>query len=442
MSGAPTNANGPLSGRLIVLGITGSIAAFKAPEIVRALRAAGADVQALLTPAATKFVSPLTLRTLTGHAVDADLLDLLPDGRIGHIVAADSADAILVAPATAQWLGAMAGGLAGDAVTAACLATTAPVVVAPAMDGEMWVHPATVTNAARLTNDFGYTIVAPESGALASGSSGVGRLPEPATLVDALVRAIGNAPIREPSEARRPPLVPAGDLSGRRVVITAGGTEEPIDAVRILANRSSGRQGVALAEAARDRGADVVLIAARVAIPLPEGVEIVRVATVADLDAALRSALLPPPAGTSATLADLFIAAAAVSDFRMAGGPSKEKLRRDGALTLHLEPTPDLLAGIAAALGPRSKRTTKLIGFSAESGATKRAAEKLAAKDLDLIVANDVSAPGIGFESAENAVEILHVDGSTQRIGPAPKRVVADGILDQAVRLLRGATHA
>jgi len=442
MSGGPTGANGPLSGRLIVLGITGSIAAFKAPEIVRALRAAGADVQALLTPAATRFVSPLTLRTLTGHTVDADLLDLLPDGRIGHIVAANSADAILVAPATAQWLGAMAGGLAGDVVTATCLATTAPVVVAPAMDGEMWVHPATVTNAARLTNDFGYTIVAPESGALASGSSGVGRLPEPATLVDALVRAIGNAPIREPSEARRPPLVPAGDLSGRRVVITAGGTEEPIDAVRILANRSSGRQGVALAEAARDRGADVVLIAARVAIPLPEGVEIVRVATVADLDAALRSALLPPPAGTSATLADLFIAAAAVSDFRMAGGPSKEKLRRDGALTLHLEPTPDLLAGIAAALGPRSKRTTKLIGFSAESGATKRAAEKLAAKDLDLIVANDVSAPGIGFESAENAVEILHVDGSTQRIGPAPKRVVADGILDQAVRLLRGATHA
>lgn len=441
MSGGPTNRDGPLSGRLIVFGITGSIAAFKAPEIVRALRAAGAEVQALLTPAATRFVSPLTLRTLTGHAVDADLLDLLPDGRIGHIVAADSADAILVAPATAQWLGAMAGGLAGDVVTAACLATTAPVVVAPAMDGEMWAHPATVTNAARLTNDFDYTIVPPESGALASGSSGVGRLPEPTTLIDALVSAIGSAPIREPSEARRPPLVPAGDLSGRRVVITAGGTEEPIDAVRILANRSSGRQGVALAEAARDRGASVVLIAARVAIPLPEGVEVVRVGTVAELDAALRSALLPPPAGIHATAADLFIAAAAVSDFRIAGGPSKEKLRRDGALTLHLEPTPDLLAGIAATLGPRAKRVTKLIGFSAESGATKRATEKLIAKDLDLIVANDVSAPGIGFESVENAVEVLHVDGSTQRIGPAPKRVVADGILDQAVRLLSGATH-
>jgi phosphopantothenoylcysteine decarboxylase / phosphopantothenate---cysteine ligase len=440
MSGGPTGANGPLSGRLIVLGITGSIAAFKAPEIVRALRAAGADVQALLTPAGTRFVSPLTLRTLTGHAVDADLLDLLPDGRIGHIVAADSADAILVAPATAQWLGAMAGGLAGDVVTATCLATTAPVVVAPAMDGEMWAHPATATNVARLTNDFGYTVVSPES-ALASGSSGVGRLPEPATLVEALVAAIGSTPIREPNEARRPPLVPSGDLSGRRVVITAGGTEEPIDAVRILANRSSGRQGVALAEAARDRGADVVLIAARVAIPLPEGVEIVRVATVADLQSALERTLLPPPAGAAATPADLFIAAAAVSDFRMAGGPSKEKLRRDGALTLHLEPTPDLLAAIAAALGPRAKRATKLIGFSAESGATKRAAEKLTAKDLDCIVANDVSAPGIGFESAENAVEILHVDGSTQRIGPAPKRVVADGILDQAVRLLSETTR-
>ena len=442
MSGSPAGSDAPLQGRLIVLGITGSIAAFKAPEIVRALRAAGADVQALLTPAATRFVSPLTLRTLTGHAVDADLLDLLPDGRIGHIVAADSADAILVAPATAQWLGAMAAGLAGDAVTAACLATTAPVVVAPAMDGEMWAHPATAANAARLSNDFGYRVVPPERGALASGSSGVGRLPEPATLVAALVEAIGDAAIREPNESRRPPLVAAGDLSGRRVVISAGGTEEPIDGVRILANRSSGRQGIALAEAARDRGADVVLIAARVAIPLPDGVEVTRVATVAELQSALDKALLPPPNGAAAPLADLYVSAAAVSDFRVAGGPSSEKLRRDGPLTLHLEPTPDLLAGIATSLGPRANRTTKLIGFSAESGATTRAAEKLKAKDLDLIVANDVGAPGIGFESEQNAVEVLHVDGSSERIGPAPKRVVADRILDHAVRLLRGRTSA
>jgi phosphopantothenoylcysteine decarboxylase/phosphopantothenate--cysteine ligase len=425
-----------LAGRLVVLGITGSIAAYKSPEIVRALRAEGADVQALLTPAATRFVSPLTLRTLTGHAVDADLLDLLPDGRIGHIVAADSADAILIAPATAQWIGAMASGLAGDVVTAACLATTAPVIVAPAMDGEMWAHAATQTNATRLRDDFGYALVAPESGALASGATGVGRLAETAAIVDAVVTAIGAAPIREPNEGRRPPAVPAGDLSGRRVVVTAGGTEEPIDAVRILANRSSGRQGIALAEAARDRGADVTLIAARVSVPLPEGVTIVRAMSVDALDAALRDALLAAPNGSATTPADALIATAAVSDFRVAGGPLTEKLRRDGEITLRLTPTPDLLAGVAQALGARATRQTLLVGFSAEASATPRAREKLEKKDLDLIVANDVTAPGIGFESAENAAEIIGADAVVTRVGPAPKRVVADAILDRVAALL------
>ncbi|RLT50617.1 MAG: bifunctional phosphopantothenoylcysteine decarboxylase/phosphopantothenate--cysteine ligase CoaBC [Candidatus Aquidulcis sp.] len=425
-----------LAGRLVVLGITGSIAAYKSPEIVRALRAEGADVQALLTPAATRFVSPLTLRTLTGHAVDADLLDLLPDGRIGHIVAADSADAILIAPATAQWIGAMASGLAGDVVTAACLATTAPVIVAPAMDGEMWAHAATQTNATRLRDDFGYALVAPESGALASGATGVGRLAETAAIIDAVVAAIGAAPIREPNESRRPPAVPAGDLSGRRIVVTAGGTEEPIDAVRILANRSSGRQGIALAEAARDRGADVTLIAARVSVPLPEGVAIVRAMSVDALDAALRSALLAAPNGSATTPADALIATAAVSDFRVAGGPLTEKLRRDGEITLRLTPTPDLLAGVAQALGARATRQTLLVGFSAEASATPRAREKLEKKDLDLIVANDVTAPGIGFESAENAAEIIGADAVVTRVGPAPKRVVADAILDRVAALL------
>jgi phosphopantothenoylcysteine decarboxylase/phosphopantothenate--cysteine ligase len=393
-------------------------------------------VQALLTPAATRFVSPLTLRTLTGHAVDADLLDLLPDGRIGHIVAADSADAILIAPATAQWIGAMASGLAGDVVTAACLATTAPVIVAPAMDGEMWAHAATQTNATRLRDDFGYALVAPESGALASGATGVGRLAETAAIVDAVVAAIGAAPIREPNESRRPPAVPAGDLSGRRIVVTAGGTEEPIDAVRILANRSSGRQGIALAEAARDRGADVTLIAARVSVPLPEGVTIVRAMSVDALDAALRSALLAAPNGSATTPADALIATAAVSDFRVAGGPLTEKLRRDGEITLRLTPTPDLLAGVAQALGARATRQTLLVGFSAEASATPRAREKLEKKDLDLIVANDVTAPGIGFESAENAAEIIGADAVVTRVGPAPKRVVADAILDRVAALL------
>jgi len=424
------NSGAPLRGRLIVLGVTGSIAAFKAPEIVRALRAAGADVQALLTPAATRFVSPLALRALTGHAVDADLLDLLPDGRIGHIVAADSADAIVVAPATAQWLGAMANGLAGDVVTAACLATTAPVVVAPAMDGEMWGHAATQQNVRRLVDDFHYRLVEPAHGPLASGSVGVGRLAEPAAIVAAVVAAIGSAPVREPDAARRPPAVPVGDLSGRRIVVTAGGTEEPIDAVRILANRSSGRQGIALAEAARDRGAEVTLIAARVSVPLPEGVEIVRVATVGDLDAALVRTV----AGTVPP--DALVAAAAVSDFRVAGGPAAEKLPRSGPVALRLEPTEDLLAKVAAALGPRDGRKTLLVGFSAEAGATTRAAAKLAAKDLDLIVANDVTAPGIGFESPDNRAEILGADGSVTTVGPAPKRVVADAIIDRIVAAL------
>ena len=428
--------SGRLDGRLVVLGVTGSIAAYKSPEIVRALRAEGAEVQALLTPAATRFVSPLTLRTLTGHAVDADLLDLLPDGRIGHIVAADSADALLVAPATAQWIGAMANGLAGDVVTAACLATSAPVIVAPAMDGEMWAHAATQSNAARLRDDFGYRLVEPERGALASGATGVGRLAETATVVDAVVGAIGTAPIREPDARRRPPAVPSGDLAGRRIVITAGGTEEPIDAVRILANRSSGRQGIALAEAARDRGADVVLIAARVSVPLPEGVTVVRAMSVDALDDALRESLLPPPVGRATAIADVLIAAAAVSDFRVAGGPSTEKLRRDAAVSIKLTPTKDLLAGIAHALGPRATRATLLVGFSAEAGATPRAREKLRRKDLDLIVGNDVSAPGIGFESTENAAEIIGADERVTTVGPAPKRVVADAILDRVAALL------
>jgi phosphopantothenoylcysteine decarboxylase/phosphopantothenate--cysteine ligase len=249
--------------------------------------------------------------------------------------------------------------------------------------------------------------------------------------------------VREPNPAKRPPTVASGDLSGRRIVITAGGTEEAIDPVRILANRSSGRQGIALAEAARDRGADVVLIAARVAVPLPEGVEIVRAMSVAALEAALASALPAFPAqpaqGTAsaarATGADALIAAAAVSDFRPVGGAATEKLRRDGELVLRLESTPDLLAGVARRLGPRATRHTILVGFSAESGGTTRAAEKLASKDLDLVVANDVTAPGVGFESLDNAAVITGADGTTTSVGPAPKRVVADAILDRVAAL-------
>ena len=281
--------------------MTGSIAAYKAVELLRLLTAEGADVVVLLSPSAQRFVGPLSFAALSRHPVETDVLDLMPDGRIGHIVIADAADAFVVAPATAHWLGAMANGLAGDVVTAAALATSAPMVVAPAMDGDMWTHPATVTNVARLRDVFGYSIVSPESGPLASGQLGMGRLAELPAIVDAVVAAIAERPIRQPDPASRPPLAEAppreADLVGRLVVITAGGTREPIDPVRFIGNRSSGRMGVALANASLARGARVTLIAAAVDVPLPESAEVIRVESTAELGDALRDAMAGGPTG-------------------------------------------------------------------------------------------------------------------------------------------------
>src|SRR5262245_30596491 len=238
---------GRLDGRLVALGITGSIAAYKSAELIRLLQAEGADVVALLTPSASRFVAPLTLEALSRHAVESDVLALLPDSRIGHIVVADAADVVVVAPATAHWLGAMANGLAADTVTATILATSAPVVVAPAMDGEMWWHPATQANVTRLRDEFGYAIVEPEAGPLASGQVGEGRLADLETIVSAVGAAVADRPVRAPDAAARPPLAPMtpreADLTGRRIVVTAGGTREPIDPVRFIGNRSSGRMG-------------------------------------------------------------------------------------------------------------------------------------------------------------------------------------------------------
>ena len=228
----------------------------------------------MLTPSAARFVGPLSFAALSRHPVETDVLDLLPDGRIGHIVVADTADAIVVAPATAHWLGAMANGLAGDVVTATCLATSAPVVVAPAMDGDMWTHPATRANVARLRDASATRSCRPDDGPLASGQSGVGRLAELAAIVDAVVAAVADRPVRAADPAARPPLVgPArdADLDGRHVVVTAGGTREAIDPVRFIGNRSTGRMGVAIAEAALDRGARVTLVAANIEVEPPRG---------------------------------------------------------------------------------------------------------------------------------------------------------------------------
>jgi phosphopantothenoylcysteine decarboxylase / phosphopantothenate---cysteine ligase len=426
-----TSATRRLEGRLIALGVTGSIAAYKAVELLRLLTAEGADVVVLLTPAATRFVGPLTFEALSRHPVESELMELLPDGRIGHVVIADSADAIVVAPATAHWLGAMANGLAGDVVTAACLATGAPVVVAPAMDGEMYAHPATRTNVARLREEFGYTVVEPDAGPLASGQTGLGRLAELPRIVDAVVAAVGGKPVRAPDSVARPPLVEPGreaDLAGRHVVVTAGGTREPIDPVRFIGNRSSGKMGVAIAQAALQRGARVTVVAANVEVALPEGATITRIETADELLRALRDLVR---AGM-----DALVMAAAVADFRPKQAAAS-KIARDGALSLELEPTEDVLATIASlvpAAGTRGRPV--LVGFAAETGSIDRAPEKLRRKGVDLLVANDVSEPGSGFGTDTNRVTILAAAGAPEELPLLPKRDVADRLLDRVARAL------
>jgi phosphopantothenoylcysteine decarboxylase/phosphopantothenate--cysteine ligase len=420
-----------LDGRLIAVGVTGSIAAYKSAELVRLLQAEGADVVVLLSPAGSRFVGPLTFEALSRHTVESDVMSLLPDGRIGHIVVADTADAIVVAPATAHFLGAMANGLAGDAVTATVLASAAPVVVAPAMDGDMWTHPATRTNVARLRDDFGYTIVEPEIGSLASGQSGIGRLADLPLIVDAVAGVLADRPIRNADPAIRPPHTEPpreADLTGRHVLVTAGGTAEPIDPVRFIGNRSSGKMGVAIAEAALDRGARVTLVVGHVTAPLPSAAEIIRVETTAQM----RDAVLD-----LVDTCDALVMAAAVADFRPRR-TATTKLTRDQALTIELEPTEDILAGAAATVrapGAREPRPI-LVGFAAETGSLERAAAKLAKKGVDLLVANDVSEAGSGFGTDTNRVTILAADGPDQELPLLPKRAVADLLLDRVAGAL------
>ncbi len=436
---------GRLEGRLIGLGVTGSIAAYKAVELLRLLRAEGADVVAMLTPAATAFVGPLTFQALSRHAVETDVLALLPDGRIGHIVVADTVDAIVVAPATAHWLSAMASGLSGDVVTATALASSAPIVVAPAMDGDMWTHPATRDNVARLRDTFAYTIVEPEAGELASGQSGMGRLAELPAIVDAVVGAIGSRPVRAADASARPPIVEPvreADLTDRHIVVSAGGTRESIDPVRFIGNRSTGKMGVAIAEAALARGARVTLVAANLDVAPPPAASTVAVESAAEMRTALHK-LTHTDDGRAGF--DALVMAAAVSDFRPTTTADR-KLERGGSLTLELEATPDILAQIgriargtdresAVTYDPMSPRPF-LVGFAAETGSLDRAADKLRRKSLDLLVANDVAEPGSGFGTDTNRVTILDADGGSAELPLLSKRAVADEILDRVARAL------
>jgi phosphopantothenoylcysteine decarboxylase/phosphopantothenate--cysteine ligase len=444
-----TEPSGRLTGRRIALGVTGSIAAYKAVELLRMLQAEGADVRVLMTTAATAFIGQLTLETLSRHPVDHDVLALQADGRIGHISAAHDVEAIVVAPATAHWLAAMANGLAGDSVTAACLATDVPVVVAPAMDGGMYAHPATQANVARL-REFGYRIVEPQEGPLASGMVGRGRLADLPAIVGAVVEALAGMPAGAPSgtaasaapgfppeaeaAAILPPVAPTPsrhDFSGRHVVVTAGGTAEPIDPVRFIGNRSTGKMGVAIAADALDRGAAVTLILGLSTVAPPAGAHVARVETAADMQAALRA--LTPPEGP---VFDVLVMAAAVADFRPKVASTK-KLARGSASKLDLDPTPDLLAEASERVtaGARASGGLRpvMVGFAAETGSTDRAAEKVAFKGVDMLVANDVTEPGAGFGTDTNHVTIYYPDRAPEELPMLPKSEVAELILDRTL---------
>jgi phosphopantothenoylcysteine decarboxylase/phosphopantothenate--cysteine ligase len=405
--------------------VTGSIAAYKAAELARALIAEGADVQALMTHSAQQFLGPLTMRTLTRRHVMTDPLELLPDQRIAHVVAADSADLILVAPATAHWMAAMAGGLAGDVVTATCLASAAPVVVAPAMDGEMYAHPATVANVERLRS-FGYTIVEPEFGPLASGQVGRGRLAETAEILAAVDRALEGRPIRQPDPQQRPPAIEmerAADMAGWHVVVTAGGTAEPIDPVRYIGNRSTGKMGIAIAEAALARGAAVTLVHGMVGVELPAEATLVPAPSAAEM----RTAVLDALPGAHA-----LVMAAAVADFRPRKVADTKIARQGDGLTLELEPTDDILAEAVRAVAGAANRPI-IVGFAAETGSLDRAREKAQRKGVDLLVANDVAEEGSGFGTDTNRVTIVTPGEPDDQWPLMSKRQVADRLWDRVV---------
>ena len=393
-----------IHGRRIVLGVCGGIAAYKAVEVCRRLVDGGAHVVPVLTAGARRFVGEVTFSALASEPARTSLWD--DADPIPHTHLGQTADLILVAPATARLLGSYAGGISNDLLTATLLATRAPVVVCPAMHTEMWEHPAVQENLATLRRR-GVHVVDPGVGRLAGGDLGAGRLAAPADIVAAVTAC----------------LAQRGSLGGRRVVVTAGGTREPIDPVRFIGNRSSGKQGYAIAAEAVARGAAVTLVTT-VERAAPAGATVLDVETAEEMSTAVRAA---------AADADIVVMAAAVADFRPKA-PAGDKLKKsDGVPDIVLEPTPDILAGLGRARRPGQV----LVGFAAETRDPRaNAAAKLTAKGIDLVVANDVSAPGVGFAHDTNSVVILGADGSEQDVPLTTKRSVAAAVLDAAAALL------
>ncbi|MGA1078225.1 MAG: bifunctional phosphopantothenoylcysteine decarboxylase/phosphopantothenate--cysteine ligase CoaBC [Nitriliruptoraceae bacterium] len=396
-----------MQGRRVLLGVSGGIGAYKAAVLARGLVAAGATVDVVLTRGAREFVGAATFEGITGRRVRTEVWEDVADGT--HVDLGRAADVLVVYPATAHTLARLAQGLADDLLTTAALAHRGPVVLAPAMHTEMWEHAATVANVATLRSR-GAVLVGPEDGPLMGGDAGPGRLADPE---DVLV-------------AVRAALAGAGDLAGRRLLITAGGTREPLDPVRFLGNRSSGRMGFALAAAARARGAEVLLVAAPSALATPVGVERLDVTTARELADAVAA-----HAGDR----DAVLMAAAVADFRPAVAHDAKLRRGDGPPAFELVANPDVLAGVVARRGGAARPV--VVGFAAETGDLAASARrKLDAKGVDLLVANDVAVPGIGFDSDENAVLILDRAGGERAVARAPKAVVADAVLDALVPLL------
>jgi phosphopantothenoylcysteine decarboxylase/phosphopantothenate--cysteine ligase len=402
------------SGPRIVLGVCGGIAAYKAVEVCRLLVDAGAHVIPVLTSEATRFVGAVTFSALASERVQTSLWD--EDSPIPHTRLGQSADLILVVPATAHLMARYTAGLSDDLLTATLLATRAPVLLCPAMHTEMWEHPSVRENLETLERR-GVGIVPPAIGHLAGGDSGEGRLADPAVIVSRALAVVGNG-------AGVGVGVGAGDLAGLEVVVSAGGTREALDPVRFLTNRSSGKQGHALAEAAARRGASVSLITSS-ARPLAGDVR----AAITRLDvesAAEMEAALDEPSRR----ADVVIMAAAVADFRPKRAAERKLSKEDGVPDLVLEPTPDILTGLVA----RRRPGQVLVGFAAETNdVVARGRKKLQRKGVDLLVVNDVSAPGAGFDHDTNAVTILDADGSTTEIALTSKDAVAEAVLDRVL---------
>lgn len=398
-----------LAGKKIVLGVTGGIAAYKSAEIVSRLRHLGAEVHVIMTENAAKFVAPLTFQTLSANPVVTDTFATPETWNVEHVALAKLADIFVIAPATANILAKMACGIADDMLSTTVLATKAPVLAAPAMNTGMWTAPATAQNVETLRNR-GVHIIGPGSGMLACGDEGAGRMSEPEEIVAEIERI----------------LAAKADLQGLKVLVTAGATRERLDPVRFLTNDSSGKMGFALAEAARDRGAEVTLVKGSTTAKVPSGVRVVEAESAADLLRAMKK---------EAGRQDIVIQAAAVADYRPATfSKTKIKKKAGEALTVTLEENPD----IAKAVGAMKKKGQILAGFAAETDhVVKHAKEKLAAKNLDLIVANDVTRPGAGFNTDTNIVTLITAD-RTEDLPIMTKRAAAEIILDRILEIRKG----